>query len=125
MFASLFWAAGVLLAGALWERVASAWTKQRFPPPGRMIDTGGRRIHLHFAGDAAGPTVIIETGRFNTLAMWSLVHDQVKRFARVCAYDRAGYAWSDSDREPRTSCACSVQFRCLVSRALWWDWREE
>jgi len=111
------WVAGILLAGAAWEWVASAWTKRRFPPPGRLIDIGGRRLHLHYAGNAAGPTVIIETGRFNTSAMWTLVHDQVKRFARVCSYDRAGYAWSDSDREPRTGERVCSDLEALLAAA--------
>jgi len=33
---------------------------------------------------------------------WALVQPQVARFARVCSYDRAGYAWSDPGPTPRS-----------------------
>jgi pimeloyl-ACP methyl ester carboxylesterase len=67
------------------------------PPPGRLIDIGGRRLHLNCSGSGS-PTVILEAGASSFALDWALVQPQVARTNRVCSYDRAGSGWSD----PRT-----------------------
>src|SRR5438876_8852765 len=73
--------------------VADAQTSSPLPP-GRLIDLGGRRLHLNCAG-AGSPTVIVENGGGSFSVEWALVQTAVATFARICTYDRAGYAWSD------------------------------
>ena len=64
-------------------------------PFGRMVELGGRRIHLHCEGRGAETVVMIHgTPRFSF--HFALVQPKVASFARVCVYDRAGDAWSDS-----------------------------
>jgi len=63
-------------------------------PIGRLIDIGGRKLHIHCTG-AGTPTVIVENGGAAFSFDWALVQPQVSRFTRICTYDRAGYAWSD------------------------------
>lgn len=46
--------------------------------------------------------VVVETGLGDFSFDWMLVQAQVSRFARICTYDRAGYAWSDPGPKPRT-----------------------
>jgi len=41
------------------------------------------------------PTVILENGSDGFTPDWALVQARVAKFARVCSYDRAGFAWSD------------------------------
>src|SRR5688572_9412079 len=67
----------------------------RLPPPGQMIDVGGRRLHVLCKGSAPGPTVVIEQGLAGPSILWWHVQDAVAQFARVCSYDRAGFHWSD------------------------------
>jgi pimeloyl-ACP methyl ester carboxylesterase len=64
-------------------------------PPGELIDLGGRRLHLNCAGVAGAPTVIVQNGGGSFSVEWALVQSAVESFARICTYDRAGYAWSD------------------------------
>lgn len=64
------------------------------PAPGKLIDVGGRRIHLNCTGSGS-PTVIAESGSGADSTAWALVQPKVSRFTRFCSYDRAGYAWSD------------------------------
>lgn len=74
---------------------AQVATGQSVPPPlGELIDIGGRRLHLHCAGKDQ-PTVIVENGSSGFSVEWVPVLAQVSRFARICTYDRAGFAWSD------------------------------
>jgi pimeloyl-ACP methyl ester carboxylesterase len=69
------------------------------PPPGQMIDIGGRRLHLRCSGTGT-QTVIVENGGGAFSIDWSLVQPAVSKFARICTYDRAGYAWSDPGPAP-------------------------
>jgi len=63
-------------------------------PPGRMIDLGGRRLHLNCTGSGS-PAVIVENGGGSFSVEWALVQPQVAKHTRICTYDRGGYAWSD------------------------------
>ena len=64
-------------------------------PPGRLIDVGGRRLHVHCTGSGS-PTVVIEAGASSFALDFSLVQPEVARIQRVCSYDRAGMGWSEA-----------------------------
>lgn len=74
------------------------------PPPGRLIDIGGRKLHLLCKGTGEGPTVIFEAGlsQFTANSTYGKAQDAIAPFARVCTYDRAGLGWSDPGPLPRT-----------------------
>jgi pimeloyl-ACP methyl ester carboxylesterase len=63
-------------------------------PPGRLVDVGGRRMHLHCSGSGS-PTVVIEAGASSFAIDFTLVQREVAKSNRVCSYDRAGSGWSD------------------------------
>ncbi|WP_263415420.1 alpha/beta fold hydrolase [Terriglobus albidus] len=63
-------------------------------PTGEMVDLGGRRIHLNCVGTGS-PTIVIESGGGSFAVEWTLVQRAVATRYRICAYDRAGYAWSE------------------------------
>jgi pimeloyl-ACP methyl ester carboxylesterase len=65
------------------------------PPPGKLVDLGGRRLHLHGMGTGS-PAVIVENGSSSFSIEWALVQPEVARFTQICTYDRAGHAWSDA-----------------------------
>jgi pimeloyl-ACP methyl ester carboxylesterase len=88
-------AAGCLIAGAIFEKIAETRFARRYPPPGRLVDVGGRRMHLLCKGAAPGPTVVIEQGAASPAVVWEPIQDRLAASARVCLYDRAGYQWSD------------------------------
>jgi len=64
------------------------------PPPGKLVDVGGHRLHVNCTG-AGSPTVILESGASSFAIDWALVQPAVARTNRVCSYDRAGYGWSE------------------------------
>jgi len=64
-------------------------------PPGKLIDIGGRRMHINCTGEGS-PTVISESGAGAFSIDWALVQREVSRLTQFCSYDRTGYAWSDS-----------------------------
>ena len=69
--------------------------KQEYAPPGRLIDIGGRKLHLYCTGTGS-PTVILIAGGGAFSIDWALVQPKVAQNTRVCSYDRSGLAWSDS-----------------------------
>jgi pimeloyl-ACP methyl ester carboxylesterase len=73
---------------------AQAPSSKSYPPPGRLIDVGGRKLHLHCLGNGS-PTVILIAGGGAFSIDWVLVQPKVAENTRVCSYDRAGLAWSD------------------------------
>jgi pimeloyl-ACP methyl ester carboxylesterase len=91
----------LLALGALYQRRAAARHARDFPPPGTLIDVGGRGLHVICEGHGE-PMVLLESGVAASSLSWAYVQPEIARFTRVCAYDRAGLAWSDPPGSPRT-----------------------
>lgn len=74
--------------------------------PGRLVRLAdGRHINFRCAGPSAGPTVLLEGGFGASSTGWYKVAPLVARTHRVCAYDRAGYGFSDPGPMPRDGAA--------------------
>jgi pimeloyl-ACP methyl ester carboxylesterase len=106
-----------LMTTAAWAQSES--TPFPFPPPGRLIDVGGWRLHLNCTGEARAsqPTVILEPGIGAFSVEWSLVQPAVSKFARVCSYDRAGAGWSELGPHPRTLRQIVYELHTLLDKA--------
>jgi pimeloyl-ACP methyl ester carboxylesterase len=96
----LLWTFGFVLALALagvgWEIHATSGDRRRYPPPGRLVDAGGYRLHLVDGGRRdEGPTVILECGSSMASPHLERVRSRIGESARVVAYDRPGLGWSD------------------------------
>jgi pimeloyl-ACP methyl ester carboxylesterase len=85
----------VVVAGASIEAVVRHRAARDYPPPGRLVDIGGRRLQLDCRGSGS-PTIVLESGLdyLGSLA-WAAVHDSLAHTTRACAYSRAGLMWSD------------------------------
>src|SRR4030095_2709756 len=94
-------------------------TQPPFPPPGKLVDVGGWRLHLNCTGEARAsqPTVILEAGLGDFSVEWSLVQPGVAKFARVCSYDRAGTGWSEMGPNPRTMRQIVFELHTLLEKA--------
>ena len=68
--------------------------------PGQLVDIGGRRINLHCSG-SGGPTVILMAGVFSWSVVWYKTQPVIAQEVRVCAFDRAGYGFSDPGPRPQ------------------------
>jgi len=91
------------MAGAvLYQRIGSRADRRNYPPPGRLVDVGGRRMHLVESG-AGSPVVVLESGIAASCLNWTNIHAEVARFTRVCSYDRASLGWSDAAKTPRVT----------------------
>jgi pimeloyl-ACP methyl ester carboxylesterase len=108
--------AGLSLAGAGYEAIASRGDASAYPPPGQMVDVGGYRLHLQCVGTGS-PTVVLDAGLGGTSLDWSLVQAEIGQTTRVCAFDRAGMGWSDSSPEPRDAQHIAQELHALLHNA--------
>ena len=81
-------------AGALYQTLAVRRGAVRFLPPGRLVDVGGRRLHLVCIGSGQ-PAVIFESSVFSSSVSFAAARTEISTHTRVCSYDRMGMAWSD------------------------------
>jgi len=115
-------AAVVVAAALLYQALGAARDARRFPPPGRLVPLDGARgarLHLHGMGDS-GPAVILDAGIGASSLSWRIVQTQAARFARVYAYDRAGFGWSDPPRRaqgPRVASRLAEELRAVLHAA--------
>lgn len=85
----------------------------RHPPSGQWVDVGGHRLHIVCVG-AGRPTVVLEAGMSGWSVDWSLVQPALARHTRTCAYDRAGYGWSDEAQASRSSAQVADELHALL-----------
>ncbi len=92
----------VCAAGFGLQLMAARRDERRFPPPGRMVDGGGFRMHLEVTGERrGGATVVLEAGLGSFSPNWHWVQHELAGHLQVVAYDRAGLGWSEASRAPR------------------------
>lgn len=102
--------------GTAYQAIAGDVDETRYKPPGRLIDVGGRHLHLYCTGHGS-PTVVLEAGLGWGLGTWRQVQPNVAKTTQVCSYDRAGYGWSDVGPSPRTSSQVSSDLHLLLQKA--------
>lgn len=85
-------------------------------PPGRLIDVGGRYLHLHCLGSGS-PTVVLEAGAAEGWYSWHLIQERLSKELRVCSYDRAGFGYSDPRPGQRTVAGLIEDLHTLLERA--------
>ena len=81
--------------------------------PGRLIDVGGFRLHLHCSGSGR-PAVVMDSALAGSSISWSLIQPDVSRLTCACSYDRAGFGWSDAGPMPRTAGRVADELRVLL-----------
>ena len=106
----------LVCAGALWQAIATRRDLRQNPPPGRLVDVGGYRMHINSTGEGS-PTVILDSGLSDSSLSWYKVQPEVARFVRVVSYDRAGLGWSDPSPQPRNSRVFAEELHTLLRNA--------
>lgn len=115
--------AGLLLAHGMPAPAASSAIPERTPDeyaePGEQVGIAGhRRLNLRCEGaDTDAPTVILEAGSNADSTTWFRVQPLLATHTRVCAYDRAGYGFSDEGPLPRSLDADVADLDALIRAA--------
>lgn len=107
---------GLPVTGAAYETLAELHDRRRQPPPGKRWVVNGRALHLDCRGarQPNQPVVILEAGMGNCSYDWRRVAPELAGEARVCAYDRAGYGWSDAAHGERTIAQMAAELHSLL-----------
>jgi pimeloyl-ACP methyl ester carboxylesterase len=104
------------MIGVSYHAIATMRDARAFPPPGRLVDVGGYKLHIRCLG-AGSPTVILLDGLPSMSAVWANVQPTVAQAARVCSYDRAGGGWSDPGPKPRDAQQIAIELHTLLANA--------
>ncbi|HYO87970.1 MAG TPA: alpha/beta hydrolase [Candidatus Limnocylindrales bacterium] len=104
------------LVGFSYQAIGSALDAQNYPPPGRLVDVSGYRLHLYCTGEGA-PTVVLDSGLGGSWLDWSRVQPALEKTTHVCSYDRAGLGWSDVGPEPRDAQHAVEELHALLQNA--------
>jgi pimeloyl-ACP methyl ester carboxylesterase len=92
----------VLVVGVGYELLGRRRAARDYPPAGKLVDIGGRKMQLDCRGTGT-PTVVFEAGLdVGGSLSWSAVHDSIAKSTRACAYSRAGIMWSDPHKGQQT-----------------------
>jgi pimeloyl-ACP methyl ester carboxylesterase len=91
-------------AGGIIHLATIANARRKYPPPGKMLDVAGTRIHLLAEGEAKGnlPIVWFGGGHASGLVV-DHVHRALRGDTRSILIDRPGTGWSGTGRFPRTT----------------------
>jgi pimeloyl-ACP methyl ester carboxylesterase len=111
--------AGVVgFCGIAYDVVSSKLDARKFPPPGQLVDVGGRNMHLYCTGESKGtPTVILEATGVGSVLQYAKVQPELAARTRVCSYDRAGMGWSDPTGQAHTAQNAVDDLDRLLSKA--------
>ena len=86
------------------------------PAPGRTYQVDGRQLHLDCHG-RGGPTVVLFNGMSEISSSWGRISQPVSDATRVCAYDRAGQAWSDDAPSPQDGVQAAADLHTVLAEA--------
>jgi pimeloyl-ACP methyl ester carboxylesterase len=75
-----------------------------------MVEVDGHQMHIYCTGEGS-PTVILDAG---AVALSAWVQPAISQSTRVCAYDRAGYGWSEPGPEPRDAQSLATELHTLL-----------
>jgi len=112
--AVLFWT--VIAASAGFNAIALGWFRAHNPPPGEYYTVNGHTMHIHCTG-AGSPTIVLEAGLGNDALIWGGIQPELAKTTRVCAYDRAGFGFSDALPAPRDADHIADELHGLLTEA--------
>ena len=102
--------------GSLYQWDATRRELVATPPPGRLVDVGGHRLHIWCTGSGR-PAVIHEAGLGGGAFGWVNIRPEIAAFTEVCTYDRAGMGYSDPGPMPRTSGQIATELAALIDES--------
>ncbi|MCE7988404.1 MAG: alpha/beta hydrolase [Caldilinea sp. CFX5] len=110
----------LLTTGVTYQLIGGLIDHQRYSAPGQLIEIGTdsrrQRLHIYCMGEGS-PTVILDHVADTNSMQWALIQPLVAAETRVCAYDRAGFGWSDPGPQPRDAKQNAYELHMLLRNA--------
>jgi pimeloyl-ACP methyl ester carboxylesterase len=103
----------LVFVGATYQLIGNWRDAGRFPQRGKSVQAGQVKLNLNCTG-SGNPTVVLESGGGMSSIGWINIQPEIAKFARVCSYDRAGYAWSEPGPKPRTALQIGKELKLLL-----------
>jgi pimeloyl-ACP methyl ester carboxylesterase len=82
--------------------------------PGELYTVNGYAMHMYCTGQGS-PTILLDAGLGDDFTIWAKVQPELSKVTRVCAYDRAGFGWSQPNPAVQDANAISAELHQLVS----------
>ncbi len=92
LFIGLLFVIGI---GMVFEARKETAVSAQYPAPGQMVEVDGRQLHINCTGTGS-PTIVLDAGQGGWSTDWANLMPELSKNNQVCAYDRAGYGWSDA-----------------------------
>ena len=102
--------------GTIYQTNAQQDFLENNPPPGELIDIGGRNMHIYCVGSGS-PTIILDAGQGGWSIDYMDLQSELSQTNQVCTYDRAGYGWSDMADDERTLDNITEDLHLLLNNA--------
>jgi len=103
-------------AGWIYQSVMEAREDAEYPPPGKLVDVDGHRMHIFCQGQGS-PTVVVEQGVGSQSLAWAPLNERMSAITTICAYDRAGMGYSDPLDQPMPAAEAVRRLHALLERA--------
>jgi pimeloyl-ACP methyl ester carboxylesterase len=97
---------------AAYQRIGEARDRRKYPPPGRLVDVGGRRMHILAMGDGSPAVVIVPALGANVLEWVRVLRAASAETTGMLLIDSSHDGWDDFRRAVRR------QLRVLGVRRL-------
>jgi len=116
LLAVLLVVGSVALAGTAYNALSLRHYRAVAGVPGRLFNVGGYSMHLYCTGKGA-PAIILDSGLGDDSLIWAKVQPQLAQHTTVCAYDRAGFGWSQARPGRRDANSIADQLHGLLRAA--------
>jgi pimeloyl-ACP methyl ester carboxylesterase len=73
-------------------------------------------MHIYCTGSGS-PTIVLDAGLGYDALIWGGIQPELSKTTRVCAYDRAGFGWSDALPAPRDADHIAIELHDLLHQA--------
>ncbi len=107
----------VVVAGsAAYNATVLCWFRAHNHPPGETYMVDGHKMHMVCMGSGS-PTIVLDAGLGNDALIWGGIQPELAKTTRVCAYDRAGFGWSEARPAPRDADHIAAELQGLLREA--------
>ena len=112
-----FWAAYAVAENPQVSQPSPDLSLTVYAKPQQLVELrDGRKIHLFCLGKGT-PTVILTAGLGDWAVVWGNVQAPIARETRVCAWDRAGFGFSDPSSAPQDVSHTTIDLEEALKRA--------
>ncbi len=116
VFSAIVLVGAVVAGSASFNAIARLWFRAHNPPPGQIYTVDSYKMHMDCMGSGS-PTIVLDAGLGDDAVIWSGVQPALAKTTRVCAYDRAGFGWSEAGPLPRDADRIAAELHGLLRQA--------